>query len=99
MLFRSTARASGVALLKDSPNVENAKSFIDFLLEPETGEMVGKNFYRRSAHKDVSDPVTLESSTNINIIDYDYQWASINRIQNLEEWKKIFSQVRESNGD
>lgn len=95
----TTARASGVALLKDSPNVENAKSFIDFLLEPETGEMVGKNFYRRSAHKDVSDPVTLESSTNINIIDYDYQWASINRIQNLEEWKKIFSQIRESNGD
>lgn len=85
----TSAVPDGVAIIKDAKNLENAKTFVDFVLSKETQEIMAKQLSRRSIRNDVDSPEGLDALSSIKLVDYDFDWAASNKDANLGEWKKI----------
>ncbi len=90
----TSARSSGISIFKDAHHVENAQMFIDFVLSGETQQLVANHFYRRPARLDILLPHFMHDLNQINIIDYDYNWASEHAVENREKWKQILLESR-----
>ena len=85
----TTARSSGVAILKDGNHSENAEKFVSFILSAKAQQAVAENFYRRPTHVEVDDPPELAPSEEISFVEYDYQWSTTYHSQILEKWVEI----------
>lgn len=80
-----------VCLIKNSPSPENGKKLIDFLLRPETEEMLAKLCAQMPLHKGVPTPPDVPSLDNIipMKIDYDETAEKLEEIQSyLKEWSE-----------
>ncbi len=78
-----------VNLIKNSPNVENGKKIMDYLLSKETEAKLAKSCAQMPLHKDVEIPENIPSLDNIIPIKIDYDNAAqkLEEIQNyLKEW-------------
>jgi iron(III) transport system substrate-binding protein len=76
-----------VSIIKGGPNTEAAKSFVDWVLTKEAGELNVKLSNRLSVLKNVppaSGAPTLES---VKVVDYDRQWATDNKDRLLRKWQ------------
>lgn len=70
----------GVALLKNGPDMENGKKFIDWVLTKEVQEMgqtVGS--FQFLTNVDANPPAEAEPIKDTKLIDYDFQWAGENK--------------------
>lgn len=65
----------GFAMVKDCPDPENAKIFMDFLLSKECQQIMSDQFGRRTVRTDVAQPGGLPTLEEIACIDYDFAWA------------------------
>ena len=78
-----------VNLIKNSPNTENGKKIMDYLLSKETEAKLAKSCAQMPLHKDVEIPENIPSLDNIipMKIDYDKAAQKLEEIQNyLKEW-------------
>ena len=77
----------GVALLKNGPDQENAKMFIDWVLTKEVQEM-GKTVgsFQFLTNKDAMPPEEAMPIKDTELIDYDFQWAGENKKRLVERF-------------
>lgn len=85
---KNSAVPDGVALIKNCPNEENAKLFIDFVtgLECQTDQNV--NWKRRPVRSDLSPEGLVELST-LDLGDYDFAYAANNKESIVEKWNDL----------
>lgn len=85
----TSAVPDGVAIIKGATNLENAKTFVDFVLSQETQDLMAQQLSRRSIRGDVDSPEGLGPLGDIKLVDYDFEWASSDKEEVLEQWKNI----------
>lgn len=85
----TSAVPDGVAIIKGAKNLDNAKTFVDFVLSQETQDLMAKQLSRRSIRSDVDSPEGLGPLDDIKLVDYDFEWASTDKETVLEQWKNI----------
>lgn len=85
----TSAVPDGVAIIKGSKNIENAKKFVDFALSKETQSIMSTQLSRRSIRNDVEAPKGLGPLSDIKLVDYDFDWASANKEDVLNKWKDV----------
>lgn len=84
----SSNAPDGFAMVKDCPEPENAKIFMDFLLSKECQQIMSDQFGRRTVRTDVEQPDGLPSLEEIGCIDYDFEWAG-NKAEVVARWDEI----------
>ncbi|RKX80999.1 MAG: iron ABC transporter substrate-binding protein [Spirochaetes bacterium] len=84
----TAVRPDGIYLIKNGPNPELAKKFIDFLLSKEVMELLRDTGYRVN-RIDVEAPPGYPVIDVIKTIDYDPVWAAENRAMILEKYTEI----------
>ena len=85
----TSALADGMALVKDAPNPEAGKRFLDWALSRETQELVVQELGRRPIRTDVQPSGDLTSMSDIKLIDYDIEWAAEQRDEFLDKWNEL----------
>lgn len=85
----TSAVPDGIALVKNGPNVDNAKLFIDYMLSSENQQMMSETYNRRPVRSDLTPPEGLASMDDIPLVDYDFEWASTQKQEILKQWKDI----------
>ncbi|PAB59657.1 ABC transporter substrate-binding protein [Anaeromicrobium sediminis] len=78
-----------VALIKDGPDQEAAKMFIDWVLTKEAqniGQTVGS--YQFLTNPEASTPEQALTIKDTKLIDYNFKWAGENRGEMVEKWNK-----------
>lgn len=85
-----------IALLKDAPNPELAKLFIDFVLSKEGQELGAKaGAYQLLTNQTAKSPDVAIPLDQATLIDYDFEWAGENRDRLVERWnREVFSTSR-----
>lgn len=87
-LEKDSAVPDGVALIKGSPNEENAKLFIDFVTGKECQTEQNAEFARRPVRSDVQ-PKGLSPLTDIDLGNYDFDYAAEHREEITEKWNDL----------
>jgi iron(III) transport system substrate-binding protein len=85
----TSALADGMALVKDAPNPEGGKKFLDWALSKDTQELVVQEMGRRPIRTDVAPSGDLKPLDEIKLIDYDIEWAAANRDEFLKRWNDL----------
>lgn len=75
----TSALPDAVALVKDGPNPEAGKAFVDFVLSQEIQEFLVETMQRRSIRTDVAQPEGLPGLDEVAIQNYDMAWAGAER--------------------
>lgn len=78
----------GAAIILNSPNQENAKLFMEFILSKDVQRRIVNEDFRRSVRNDIS----INSSwikEEIKLMDFDLKWAIKNRNQILNIWNEL----------
>lgn len=85
----TSAVPDGVALVKNAPNPDNAKLFIDFVTSVESQERQSQKWGRRPAREDVEVPEGMSKLNEIKLVDYDFDWAANNKEMVIEKFNDI----------
>jgi iron(III) transport system substrate-binding protein len=85
----TTAAPDGIALVKNGPNPENGKKFIDWALSREAQSFLVEKMGRRSIRTDVPASSVLPSLSDINVVPYDIPWAASHRDEFVEKWREL----------
>lgn len=85
---KNSAVPDGVALIKNSPNPDNAKLFIDFVtgIECQTDQNV--NWKRRPVRTDLA-PKGLVALSSLDLGNYDFAYAANNKAALVEKWNDL----------
>lgn len=75
-----------VALVKDGPNPDNGKAFIDYMLSEDAQKIVAE-LGRRPVRSDVPSNAALLPLEQVPTVDYDFAWAANERDRLLDEWQ------------
>jgi spermidine/putrescine-binding protein len=81
----TSAVPDGSALILHAPHEENARLFLDFIMDRDVQRMIVDKCYRRSMRKDISGSETWYTE-DAKFIDFDLMWASDNRNEILNKW-------------
>ena len=84
----TSAVPDGISLIKNAPNEDNAKLFIDYVTSKEFQEAQNKEWGRRPVRSDVT-PVGLPALSEIELVDYDFDWAAKNKEAVIERFNEI----------
>lgn len=85
----TSAVPDGVALVKNGPNPDNAKLFIDFVTSAEAQTSQSQNWGRRPANATVDVPTGMAKLNEIKLVDYDFEWAAKNKEEIIERFQDI----------
>ncbi|QIK70501.1 extracellular solute-binding protein [Erysipelothrix sp. HDW6C] len=85
----TSAVPDGVAIIRGAKNLDNAQTFVDFVLSKETQEFMSNKLSRRSIRDDVEAPEGLQPLADIKLLEYDFDWAAEQKDANLKAWKDI----------
>lgn len=85
----TSAVPDAIAIVKDCPNPEGAKAFVEYILSAEAQQMQAEEFNRRPARDGVSAPGSLCDLSEIPLVDYDFEWAGNNKAEIIEKWQEI----------
>lgn len=85
----TSAVPDGIALIKDAKNEENAKKFIDFMLGKDAQKMIVEDLSRRSVRDDVDPPEGLIESSEIPLVDYDFNWSANNKEEVMDKFQEM----------
>jgi len=85
---KNSAVPDGVALIKNCPNPENAKLFIDFVTSLECQKDQNENWKRRPVRSDLS-PVGLCELSTLDLGNYDFGYAANNKADIVEKWNDL----------
>ena len=85
---KNSAVPDGVALIKNCPNPENAKLFIDFVTGYDCQVEQNTNWKRRPVRSDLP-PVGLCELGTLDLCDYDFAYAANNKEAIIEQWNDL----------
>lgn len=85
----TVAAPDGIALIKNSPNPEAGKAFIDWALSKSTQDFLVDAMGRRSVRTDGATPPGLPPLSEINTIQYDFAWAAGNRERFIDQYAQM----------
>lgn len=85
----TVAAPDGIALLKNGPNPDAGKAFIDWCLSKPVQEILVDQMMRRSVRTDCKDPAGLPALKTIKTISYDFAWAA----KNKTDFSKKFADI------
>ncbi len=85
----TSAVPDGVAIIKGTKNLDNAKRFMDFILSKDTQTLGALELSRRSVRNDVDAPEGLGPISDIKLVDYDFEKAATGKEDILKKWKDI----------
>jgi iron(III) transport system substrate-binding protein len=81
----------GISIVKSGPNTESAKTFVDWVLSKEAGELNVKRSNRLSVMKDVAPAPGTPTLEQIKLVPYDRAWATTNKDRLLKKWQAVVS--------
>lgn len=84
----NSAVPDGVAIIKDCPNPDNAKLFVDFVTGVACQTEQSQNWMRRPVRSDMS-AGDLPELDELDLCDYDFDWAANNKEEIMEKWQDI----------
>lgn len=79
---------SAISVVKDGPNTENAKLFVDFVLGKEVQSKIPEHLYRH-VRTDLDETGDFISLSEILMDDYNFLAASDNKDENIKQWNDI----------
>lgn len=79
-----------VSIIKNGPNLEAAKKFVDWILLADAQQLHTDLSLRISTHPDVQLPPGAVALSELDLVDYDYEWAGENRQRIVDEWNMLF---------
>ena len=85
------SKPDGVYIIKDAKNMENAKTFINFITGKDAQTIIVNELNRRSVRKDVPAPNGLEPKENIKLITDDEKLVVEKKQEWLDKFKDIFT--------
>ncbi len=85
----TSAVPDGVALVKNGPNPDNAKLFIDFVTSAECQQRQSDMWGRRPVREDIEVPAGMAKLSELKLVDYDFEWASSNKEIVIEKFNDI----------
>ena len=85
----TTAAPDGIALIKDGPNPEVAKRFIDWALSKPTQDFLVETMGRRPVRTDGAVPGDLPPLSEITTVPYDFEWSANNKERFVEQWTQM----------
>ncbi len=85
---KNSAVPDGVALIKNCPNEENAKLFIDFVTGIECQKVQNTEWKRRPVRSDLS-PEGLCDLSELDLGDYDFAYAATEKANIIEKWNDL----------
>ena len=85
----TSAVPDGCALIKGARHPENARAFLDFVLDRDVQELLVSDLSRRSVRTDVHAPEDLPSEAELGIIDYDVHWAGSIKEEFIARWSEL----------
>jgi iron(III) transport system substrate-binding protein len=85
----TTAAPDGLALVKNSPNTEAAKKFIDWAVSKETQDYLVEMMGRRPVRVDGNISSSLPSMSEIKTLPYDFESSAGNKKSNIEKWTEL----------
>lgn len=85
---KNSAVPDGVAIIKNCPNLDNAKLFVDFVTGLECQKDQNENWKRRPVRSDLA-PVGLVPLSDLDLTDYDFDWAANDKEEIIEKWQEI----------
>ena len=85
---QNSAVPDGVALIKDCPNEENAKLFIDFVTSAECQTAQNADWARRPVRSDIT-PKGLCSLEDCHVGNYDFSYAASHRDEIKEQFNDL----------
>lgn len=85
---QNSAVPDGVAIIKNAPNLENAKLFVDFVTGLECQKDQNVNWKRRPVRSDL-EPVGLLPLSELDLTNYDFDWAANEKETIIEKWQEI----------
>lgn len=85
----------GLFIVRDGPNPNAARLFVDFLLAQEQQEALAAEFPgRRPTHREVSLHPDMAGVDTLNVINYPNEEAAANREEWLAQWRQIMIRTR-----
>lgn len=79
-----------VSLIKNGPNPEGGKKFIDWVLGRDPIQLIVDLNFEGSLRSDVSLPLGATPLDKIELVDYKLDWAAQNRDRVLKRWGELF---------
>jgi len=79
-----------VSLIKNGPNPEGGKKFIDWILGRDPIQLIVDLNFEGSLRSDVSLPMGATALDKIELVDYKLDWAAQNRDRVLKRWGELF---------
>ena len=91
---KNSAVPDGVALIKNCPNPDNAKLFIDFVTGLECQTAQNADWARRPVRSDLT-PVGLVGLDTLDLGNYDFAYAAKNKAEIVEKWNDLTIEAEE----
>ncbi|MDL2301280.1 ABC transporter substrate-binding protein [Lachnospiraceae bacterium OttesenSCG-928-D06] len=85
----TSAVPDGIALVKDCPNEENAKLFIDFVTSVECQTEQSVNWGRRPVRSDVEIAEGIAKLSDLILVDYEFDWAANEKETIIDNFNEI----------
>jgi iron(III) transport system substrate-binding protein len=83
------AAPDGIAIVKNAPNLDGAKLFIDWAMSSKVQNFLVQEMGRRPVRKDASTPPGLPPMSQINTIEYDFGWSAANRNDFIARFRQL----------
>ena len=85
----TTAAPDGIAMVKDAPNADAARTFIDWALSKETQDFLVEKMGRRPVRSDSAISPDLPPMRDIVTVPYDFAWSAGNKETFVEQWTEF----------
>lgn len=85
---------SVTAIVKNAPNQENAKKFIDFITSKEAQEILASQTTNRPVRDDVEMNDYMKPLSDINLAEEDYEYITSHQQEIVDKYKEIFADIQ-----
>lgn len=88
-------RGDGVYIVKDCPNLDSARKFVDWLTSYDAQTYMNETQFRRTIRTDVPETDAMQSMSTINVITDDETIASENKTAWIEQFQEALVDAAE----
>jgi len=93
----TVAQMEGVAIIRDGPNSNSAKQFVDYVTRKDVREAILRQFFRRAARQDLDLsklPGQMPTLGDVKIVNYDENGWTAKRAETLQKIQDIVRNTR-----
>jgi len=90
----TSAVPDAISIVKNCPDEENAKLFVDFVTSTACQKEQSENWNRRPVRNDMSPSGNLAQLSSISLIDYDFTWTAENKEDIIAKFDKLLEETK-----